>query len=78
MTNLDRTFTFNFITLDNMVNKISNLDITKSNPLTSIPTKIVIGNSDIFTPILYNNFNNNITNGAFPSNLKIADINTYT
>ena len=72
--NLDTTFTFNFITFDNMVNKINNLDLTKSNPLTSIPTKIVVGNSDIFAPILYNNFNNNITNCAFPPKLKIADI----
>ena len=31
-----------------MVDKITNLDLTKSNPLTSIPTKIVVGNSDIF------------------------------
>ena len=31
VTNLDRTFTFNSITLDNMVNKINNLDLTKSN-----------------------------------------------
>ena len=68
--NLDRNFIFNLITLDNMVDKINNLDLTKSNPLTSIPTKIVAGNSDIFAIILYNNFNNNITNGAFPWNLK--------
>ena len=54
-----------------MVNKI---DLTKSNPLTIIPTKIVVCNADIFAPTLYNNFNYNITNGAFPSNLKIADI----
>ena len=74
VTNLGKTFTFNFITLDTMVTKINNLDLTKSNPLTSIPTKIVVGNSDIFAPILYNNFNNNITNGAFPSKLKTADI----
>jgi len=57
-----------------MINAINNLDPTKSNPLTSIPTKIVVGNSDIFAPILYNNFNNNIINCVFPSNLKLADI----
>ena len=74
MINLDRNFTFNLITLDNMVDKINNLDLTKSNPLTSIPTKIGVGNSNIFAPILYNNFNNIITNGAFPWNLKLADI----
>ena len=72
--NLDRNFIFNFITLDNMVDKINNLDLTKSNPLTSIPTKVVVGNSDIFAPVLYNNFYTNITNGAFPWNLKLADI----
>ena len=57
-----------------MVDKINNLDLTKSNPLTSIPTKIVVGKSDIFAPILYNNFNNNISTGDFPWNLKLADI----
>ena len=72
--NLDKNFTFNLITLDNMVDKINNLDLTKSNPLTSIPTKIVVGNSDIFASILYNNFNNIISNGAFPWNLKLAYI----
>ena len=40
-----------FITSDNMVNKIDNLDLTKSNPVISIPTKTVVGNSDIFAPI---------------------------
>ena len=74
MTKLDQMFTFNFITLDNMGKKINNLDLTKSNPINSIPAKIVVGNSDIFAPILYNNFNNNITYGTFPSKLKIADI----
>ena len=69
VTNMDKTFTFNFVTLDNMIKKISNLDLTKSNPLTSIPTKIVVSNSDIFAPILYNNFNNNIINGVFPKKL---------
>ena len=57
-----------------MGNKIRNLDLTKSNPLTSIPTKIVACNSDIFTPILCNNYNNNIINGVFPSKLKTAEI----
>ena len=33
------------------INKINNLDLTKSNPLTSIPIKIVVGNSEIFAPI---------------------------
>ena len=72
--NMETTFTFNFITLNNMGDKIKNLDLTKSNPLTSIPTKIIISNSDIFTSILYNNYNNNIITGVFPYKLKIAEI----
>ena len=53
VTNLGRTFTFNFITLDTMDNIINKLDLTKSNPLTSIPTNIVVGNSDIFARQYY-------------------------
>ena len=70
--NLDRMFPFNFIVFDIMVNKINNLDLTTSDPQTSIPTKIVVGNSDIFAPILYNNFHNNIANCVFSSKLKTA------
>ena len=46
----------------------------KSNPIHSIPLKLVRNNSDIFIPILHNNFNNNINNETFPDNLKVSDI----
>ena len=71
---IDCSLSFNYIDLGDMINKIGNLDLTKSNPINSIPSKIVVANSDIVAPILYNNFNNNINNGTFPSKLKIAEI----
>ena len=57
-----------------MTKIISSLDTTKSNPINSIPAKIIISNGDIFIHILHNNFNNNIINGIFPLNLKLSDI----
>ena len=47
---------------------------TKSNPINSIPAKIIISNCDILIPILHNNFNNDIINRIFPLNLKLSDI----
>ena len=75
--NVDKRFNFDFIDTANMTKIMSSLDTTKSNPINSIPAKIIISNGDIFIPILHNNFNNNITNGIFPLNLKLSDI-THT
>ena len=61
--NIDKTFNFDFIDITNM-----------TNPINSIPAKIIISNCDIFLPILHNNFNNNIINRIFPINLKLSDI----
>ena len=74
MINIDKTFNFDFIDIKNMPKTIYSLDTTKSNPITSIPAKILINNGDIFIPILHNNLNNNIINGIFPLNLKLSDI----
>ena len=72
--NINKTFNFDFIDIKYMTKTIYSLDTTKSNPINSIPAKIIINNGDIFTPILHNNFNNNIINGIFPLNLKLSDI----
>ena len=72
--NADKTFNFDFININNITEIINNLDISKSNPINSIPSKIIINNTDIFVPILYNNFNNIINSGIFPFNLKLSDI----
>ena len=72
--NIDKTFNFDFIDIKNMTKTMHSLDTTKSNPINSIPAKIIINNCDIFIPILHNNFNNNIINGIFPFNLKLSDI----
>ena len=74
MVNIDKTFDFDFIDINNMTKTMHSLDTTKSNPIKSIPAKIIISNCDIFLPILHNNFNNNIINGIFPFHLKLSDI----
>ena len=72
--NIDKTFNFDFIDITNMTKIMYSLDTTKSNPINSIPAKIIISNCDIFIPILHNNFNNNIINRIFPLNLKLSVI----
>ena len=42
--NIDKTFNFDFIDIKNMTKTIHILDTTKSNPINSIPAKIIISN----------------------------------
>ena len=72
--NIDKTFNFDSIDITNMTKIMYSLDTTKSNPINSIPAKIIISNWNIFMPILHNNFNINIINRIFPLNLKLSDI----
>ena len=62
--NIDKTFNFDFIDIKNMTKTMHSLDTTKSNPINTIPAKIIINNCDIFIPILHNNFNNNVINNC--------------
>ena len=54
--------------------RIDALDKTKSATLNDIPTKILIENSDIFSPIITSIFNNSIENSSFPNPLKLSDV----
>ena len=67
-------FTFKCTTMNEMRKEISGINISKSSPMYSIPAKIIKENSKFFIPLLYNNFNNCISTGKFPCNLKLADI----
>ena len=67
-------FTFKCTTMNEMRKEISGINISKSSPMYSIAPKIIKENSKLFTPLFNNNFNNCISTGKFPCNLKLADI----
>ena len=68
------TFSFNFISHDDIVKEINKLKSKKSSQTTDIPTKIVKVNVDIISNILYHNFNNLLSCSTFPTGMKYADV----
>ena len=54
--------------------EIIGINSNKSNPIDSIPAKMIKENSSFFCSLLYNNFNNCISMCTFPSKLKLADV----
>ena len=71
----DKSFAFDPITLREIENEIQNLDLSKVVQETDIPSKIIKENSDIFAPVFYNCFNENIRLETFPDTLKQASVN---
>ena len=67
-------FEFNFITMHEISLEIIGINSNKSNPIVSIPAKMIKENSSFFYSLLYNNFNNCISMCTFPSKLKLADV----
>ena len=67
-------FEFNFITMHEISLEIIGINSNKSNPIDSIPAKMIKENSSFFCSLLYNNFNNCISMCTFPSKLKLADV----
>ena len=67
-------FDFNYISAEEIMFQITNLNSSKSNPINSIPGKMVKQYPEFFSNILYNNLNNSIYSSSFPNNLKLADI----
>lgn len=67
-------FSFKPTNIPTVMKEILNLDVTKSCPVDSIPSKIIRENSNIFGPKILIDFNHCIQNGMFPCNLKFADV----
>ena len=67
-------FSFRYISVQDMSKEIKNINLNKSNPISSIPANMIKSNIGFFTHFLYNNINNNIYKSIFPDNLKLADI----
>ena len=75
MTNLGNfTFSFNFISHDDIVKKRNKLKSKKVSQKTDIPIKIVKENVDIISHFLYHNFNHSLSCSTFLTDMKYADV----
>ena len=68
------TFSFNFISHDDIVKELNKLKTKKASQKTDIPIKIVKENLDIISHFLHHNFNNSLSCSAFPTGMKYADV----
>ena len=74
MKNLSKiTFSFNFISHDDVVKQLNTLKSKKASQKTDIPIKIVKENVNIISHFLYHNFNNSLSCSTFPTAMKYAD-----
>ena len=68
------TFSFNFISHDDIVKVLNKLKSQKASQKTDIPIKIIKENIDIISHFLYHNFNNSLSCSTFPTGMKYADV----
>ena len=67
-------FSFQYVTENDISLVIKNIDASKSYQKENILPKLLKDNDDICALVIYNDMNQNISKGQFPSNLKHADI----
>ena len=67
-------FIFNQITKEDVIKEIKNLDASKASQEGDVPTKIIKVNSDIFSNLIYQSFNNMIDVCVFLASLKLSNI----
>ena len=73
----NRVFSFNNISINEIEDKIKNIDIKKASSDDDIPAKIIIGYSDIVSPYIREIYDKAILNCEFPALLKFADISPF-
>ena len=69
-----KTFSFQETSIEDVVEKLSNLDVSKASPVESLPPKVLKDNCNIFAPKIMFDFNISIKSGIFPNSLKLADV----
>ena len=74
MNNSNYTFSFKFESQEKFSKLMQNFNCNKATQQYNISIKILKENSEIFSYILYHNFNNSLFNEVFPNSLKKADI----
>ena len=70
----EQTFTFSYVSYEEVLNEIRKLQTTKTTQQNDIPTKILKENSEVFARYFHKNINFCIENSIFPSDLKVADV----
>ena len=68
------TFSFRYVSLDEIKKEIKNLNTMKACQDTDIPTKIVQENSDVLAEFIFQNLNYGIEFSVFPADIKNANI----
>ena len=68
----EQTFTFSYVSYEEVLNEISKLQTKKTTQQNDIPTKILKKNSEVFAGYFQKNINFCIENSIFPSDLKVA------
>ena len=70
----EQTFTFSYVSYEEVLNKIRNLQNKKTTQQNDIPTKILKENSEVLAGYLKKTTNFCIENSIFPFELKVADV----
>ena len=73
-TSQNKYFCFKHTDLKSVLLEISNLNVTKSAPIESMPAKVLKDISDTIAPKIVTDFNVSVTTGVFPQRQKLADI----
>ena len=70
----EQTFTFNFVSYEEVLNEIRKLKTATATQQNDILTKILKKNSEVFARYFHKNINCCIENSILPSDLKVADV----
>ena len=68
------SFSFKYVTRNEIAKEIQILDRKKACQESDIPVKLIKNNLDVISPFIYNNFNNSLFSSCFPSELKNANV----
>ena len=68
------TFTFNYVSYEEVLNEIRKLQVAKTIQQNDIPTKILKENSEVFARYFHENITFCIESSIFPSDLKVTDV----
>ena len=68
------SFSFQPVSIDKVKDVIKTLNTKKACPDGAIPVKLIKMNEDIFSRLVFQNFNQSLVNGEFPNCLKQAKV----
>ena len=68
--NTNETFSFSNTSLNNIENKIDNLNINKPTTFSNIPAKSLVDYKDIYSKFIFTFYHNCISENRFPDSMK--------